>query len=73
MSVKPTVLKRPENDVTERNTTDRDVATLETAPTRYVEGGGSASPIASLARRPERRWFCCSISRATSMRGIPPS
>jgi hypothetical protein len=23
MSVKPTVLKRPENDVTERNTTDR--------------------------------------------------
>ena len=40
MSVKPTVLKRPENDVTERNTTDRNVATLETAPTRYVEGGG---------------------------------
>ena len=24
----------------ERNTTDRNVATLETAPTRYVEGGG---------------------------------
>ena len=40
MSVKPTVLKRPENDVTERNPTDRNVATLETAPTRYVEGGG---------------------------------
>jgi pimeloyl-ACP methyl ester carboxylesterase len=40
LSVKPTVLKRPENDVTERNTTDRNVATLETAPTRYVEGGG---------------------------------
>jgi len=30
----------PENDVTECNTTDRNVATLETAPTRYVEGGG---------------------------------
>src|ERR1700730_15906556 len=40
MSVKPTVLKRPENDVTEGSTTDRNVATLETAPTRYVEGGG---------------------------------
>jgi pimeloyl-ACP methyl ester carboxylesterase len=40
MSVKPTVLKRPENDMTERNTTDRKFATLETAPTRYVEGGG---------------------------------
>ncbi len=40
MSVKPTVLKRPENDVTDRNTTDRNLATLETAPTRYVEGGG---------------------------------
>ena len=51
MSVKPTVLKRPENDVTERNTTDRNVATLETAPTRYVEGGGRdkiATPVRAI-------------------------
>jgi hypothetical protein len=73
MSVKPTVLKRPENDVTERNATDRNVATLETAPTRYVEGGGIRFAYRQLGRRPERRWFCCSISRATSTRGIPPS
>ena len=33
----------------------------------------SASPIAASAHRPERRWFFCSTSRATSMRGIPPS
>jgi pimeloyl-ACP methyl ester carboxylesterase len=35
MTAKPTILKRPENDMTERN-----AATLEAAPTLYVEGGG---------------------------------
>ena len=40
MSVKPTVLKRLENDMTELNTATPDVTTLETAPTRYVEGSG---------------------------------
>jgi pimeloyl-ACP methyl ester carboxylesterase len=40
MSAKSNVLERPENGVTEPVTASRDVATLETAPTRYVEGGG---------------------------------
>jgi pimeloyl-ACP methyl ester carboxylesterase len=35
MTAKSTILKRPENDMTEVN-----AATLETAPTLYVEGGG---------------------------------
>jgi pimeloyl-ACP methyl ester carboxylesterase len=39
MSVKSTVLE-PEHDVTELDPAIRDVPTLETAPTRYVEGSG---------------------------------
>jgi hypothetical protein len=34
---------------------NEDVATLETAPTHYVEGHESASPIAASGHRPERR------------------
>jgi pimeloyl-ACP methyl ester carboxylesterase len=40
MSVKPTVLKRLEDEMTKTDTANHNVATLETAPTRYVEGGG---------------------------------
>jgi pimeloyl-ACP methyl ester carboxylesterase len=40
MSIEPIVSKRPEDDMSDRNTAKNDVATLETAPTRYVEGGG---------------------------------
>jgi pimeloyl-ACP methyl ester carboxylesterase len=40
MSVKSTVLARLEGDVTESDSGSQDIATLETAPTRYVEGGG---------------------------------
>jgi pimeloyl-ACP methyl ester carboxylesterase len=40
MSLTPTILERPENDLSESNTTDRNIVTLETAPTRFVEGGG---------------------------------
>jgi pimeloyl-ACP methyl ester carboxylesterase len=40
MSTQSNVLERPENDVTEPDTASEDVATLETAPTRYVEGSG---------------------------------
>jgi pimeloyl-ACP methyl ester carboxylesterase len=41
MSVQqPTVRKRPPDDMTERTTARPDVVTLETAPTRYVEGRG---------------------------------
>jgi pimeloyl-ACP methyl ester carboxylesterase len=40
MSAKSNVLERLENDVTEPDTASQDVATLETAPTRYVEGSG---------------------------------
>jgi pimeloyl-ACP methyl ester carboxylesterase len=40
MSIKPTVFKCLEDDMTERNTATSDIVTLETAPTRYVEGGG---------------------------------
>jgi pimeloyl-ACP methyl ester carboxylesterase len=40
MSVKANVLERLEHDVTEPDTASHDVATLETAPTRYVEGSG---------------------------------
>ena len=41
MSVRPTVPKRLEDDMTELNTVNSDSATLETAPTRYIEGGGT--------------------------------
>jgi pimeloyl-ACP methyl ester carboxylesterase len=40
MSVKANVLERLEHDVTEPDAASHDVATLETAPTRYVEGSG---------------------------------
>jgi pimeloyl-ACP methyl ester carboxylesterase len=40
MSVKSTALERLEDDMTERDTPNHDVATLETAATRYVEGSG---------------------------------
>ena len=40
MSMQSNVLERPENEVTEPETASEDVATLETAPTRYVEGNG---------------------------------
>jgi pimeloyl-ACP methyl ester carboxylesterase len=40
MSMQSNVLERPEIDVTEPDITRADVATLETAPTRYVEGSG---------------------------------
>ena len=40
MSMQSNVLERPENEVTEPDTASEDVATLETAPTRYVEGNG---------------------------------
>jgi pimeloyl-ACP methyl ester carboxylesterase len=40
MSTKPTVTKRLEDDMAELNTANRGVATLETAPTRHVEGSG---------------------------------
>jgi pimeloyl-ACP methyl ester carboxylesterase len=40
MSIEPTVSKRPEDDMSDRNTAKNDLAMLETAPTRYVEGGG---------------------------------
>jgi pimeloyl-ACP methyl ester carboxylesterase len=40
MSMQSNVLERPENDVTEPDTASEDVVTLETAPTRYVEGSG---------------------------------
>ena len=40
MSMQSNVLERPENEVTEPDTASEDVATLETAPTRYVEGSG---------------------------------
>ena len=40
MSMQSNVLERPENHVTEPDTASEDVATLETAPTRYVEGSG---------------------------------
>jgi pimeloyl-ACP methyl ester carboxylesterase len=40
MIVKSTVAKRQEDDMTQRNLANHDVATLETAPTRYVEGSG---------------------------------
>jgi pimeloyl-ACP methyl ester carboxylesterase len=40
MSVQSDVLERPENEVSEPDTASEDVATLETAPTRYVEGNG---------------------------------
>ena len=40
MSMQSNVLERPENDVTEPDTASEDVVTLETAPTRYVEGNG---------------------------------
>jgi pimeloyl-ACP methyl ester carboxylesterase len=40
MSANTTVLERPEDDTTEPDTANQDVAALETAPTRYVEGGG---------------------------------
>jgi len=40
MSMQSNVLERPENGVTEPDTASEDVATLETAPTRYVEGSG---------------------------------
>ncbi|BCH01633.1 alpha/beta hydrolase [Mesorhizobium sp. 131-2-5] len=32
--------KHPEDDMTEFDTSSQDAATLETAPTRYIEGGG---------------------------------
>jgi hypothetical protein len=51
---------------------NREVATLETAPTRYVEGGGVRFAYRQL-RRPEPRWCCCSTSQATSTPGTPPS
>src|SRR5690348_3287542 len=41
MSIKPTICTCLEDDMTERNTATSDTVTLETAPTRYVEGGGS--------------------------------
>jgi pimeloyl-ACP methyl ester carboxylesterase len=40
MSMKSNVLERLENDVTEPDTARQGAATLETAPTRYVEGSG---------------------------------
>jgi pimeloyl-ACP methyl ester carboxylesterase len=40
MSMKSNVLERAESDVTAPDTARPDVATLETAPTRYVEGSG---------------------------------
>jgi pimeloyl-ACP methyl ester carboxylesterase len=40
MSMKSNVLERPESDVTELDTASQNAATLETAPTRYVEGSG---------------------------------
>lgn len=40
MSMQSNVLERPENEVTEPDTASEDVATLEAAPTRYVEGNG---------------------------------
>jgi pimeloyl-ACP methyl ester carboxylesterase len=40
MSVNANVLERLEHDVTDPDTASHDVATLETAPTRYVEGSG---------------------------------
>ena len=40
MSMQSNVLERPEIEVTEPDTASEDVATLETAPTRYVEGNG---------------------------------
>jgi pimeloyl-ACP methyl ester carboxylesterase len=40
MSMQSNVLERPENEVTEPDTASEGVATLETAPTRYVEGNG---------------------------------
>jgi pimeloyl-ACP methyl ester carboxylesterase len=40
MSVTPIVRKRPEDDMTAPTTARQDVLTLETAPTRYVEGRG---------------------------------
>ena len=40
MSTQSNVLERPENEVIEPDTASGDVATLETAPTRYVEGNG---------------------------------
>jgi pimeloyl-ACP methyl ester carboxylesterase len=40
MSIKSNVLERLENDVTEPDTARQGAATLETAPTRYVEGSG---------------------------------
>lgn len=40
MSAQSNVLERHKNDVTEVDTASQDVATLETAPTRYVEGSG---------------------------------
>jgi pimeloyl-ACP methyl ester carboxylesterase len=40
MSMQSNVLERPENEVTEPDTASEGVATLETAPTRYLEGNG---------------------------------
>ena len=40
MSAKTTVIERSENVLNELNAADRAAATLETAPTRYVEGSG---------------------------------
>ena len=51
----------------------QDGATLETAPTRYIEGRGIRFAYRRLGPSTGRRWFSCSTSRATSMRGIPPS
>ena len=59
--------------MTELDIASQDAATLETAPTRYIEGHGIRFAYRRLGPRPERRWFSCSTSRATSMRGIPPS
>jgi pimeloyl-ACP methyl ester carboxylesterase len=40
MSMKSNVLERPHNDLSALDTARQNVATLETAPTRYVEGSG---------------------------------
>jgi hypothetical protein len=71
-SIRPFHTKHPENDMTALDIASQAAATLETAPTRYIEGRGIRFAYRRLGPS-KRRWFSCSTSRATSMRGIPPS
>ena len=51
----------------------QEIATLETAPTRYIEGHGIRFAYRRLGPSSGTPLVLCSISRATSTHGIPPS